>query len=247
MLSELLPLKPGIIVALVGAGGKTTTMYRLAAELAAQGQRVITTTTTHIFPPAPDQANALIVEPDQSLLMAKAHAALQAHQHITLATAPTAEGKLRGLPPAWVADLRELPHIGAILVEADGAKGRMIKAPAEHEPAIPQSADLVLLLASASALGQPLSEASAHRPERVAAITGLHPGETITHKALATLATHEQGMLKNVPSNATAVLVLTHTDERFRHSAGEAAHLALATGRLSEVILCTLEWAQAIS
>lgn len=247
MLSELLPLQPGSIVALVGAGGKTTTMYRLAAELAAQGQRVITTTTTHIFPPTPDQTNALIVESDQSLLMAQARTALQAHQHITLATAPTAEGKLRGLPPAWVADLRELPHIGAIFVEADGAKGRMLKAPAEHEPAIPQSADLVLLLASASALGQPLSEAIAHRPERVTTITSLRPGEMITPQILALLATHEQGLLKNVPPSAAAVLVLTHADERLRHSAREAAQLALASGRLSGAILCTLEWAQALS
>jgi probable selenium-dependent hydroxylase accessory protein YqeC len=246
LLSELPPLKPGITVALVGAGGKTTTMYRLAAELTTRGQRVITTTTTHIFPPTPDQAGALIVQPDHSLLMAQARVALQAQRHITLATTPTPEGKLRGLPPEWVADLRELPHIGAILVEADGAKGRLIKAPADHEPAIPQGADLVLLLASAEALGQPLSEASAHRPERVAAITGLRPGEPITPKVLAILATHERGLLKNVPDSAAAILVLTHTDEQFRHSAREAAQLALASGRLSGAVLCTLEWAQAM-
>lgn len=247
MLSKLLPLKPGVIVAIVGAGGKTTTMYRLAAELTAQGQRVITTTTTHIFPPTPEQTDALIVESDHSLLLAKARVALQIHHHITLATAPTPEGKLRGLPPEWIADLLALPHIGAVLVEADGAKGRMMKAPADHEPAIPQGADLVLLLASVAALGQPLNDTVAHRPERVAAITGLRLGEIITPAALATLATHGQGLLKDVPPGAAAMLILTHADERLRHSAREVARLALASGRLSGVILCTLDWAQAIS
>jgi probable selenium-dependent hydroxylase accessory protein YqeC len=247
MLSELLPLKPGIIAALAGAGGKTTTLYRLAAELAAQGQHVITTTTTHIFPPTSDQTGALIIESDHALLMAKAHDTLQLHQHITLATTPTPEGKLRGLLPAWVSDLRDFSQIGAILVEADGAKGKMIKAPADHEPAIPQNADLVLLLASAEALGQPLSDATTHRPERVAAITGLHPGEIITPQALAQIATHEQGLLKNVPTSAAAILLLTHADERLRSSAEEAAQLALVSKRLSGVILCTLEWAQAMS
>jgi probable selenium-dependent hydroxylase accessory protein YqeC len=247
MLSELPPFKPGSIVALVGAGGKTTTMYRLAAELSAQGQRVITTTTTHIFPPTSDQTNALIVEPDYSLLIAQARAALQIHQHITLATATTAEGKLRGLPPERIADLRDIPQVGAILVEADGAKGRMLKAPAEHEPAIPQGADLVLLLASAEAFGQPLSDTIAHRPERISAITGLRPGDLIAPGTLAALATHEQGLLKNIPASAATVLVLTHVDERIRASAEEVARLALAYGRLSGVIFCTLEWAQAIS
>ena len=36
------------VVSFVGAGGKSTAMFRLAAELAARGQRVITTTTTRI-------------------------------------------------------------------------------------------------------------------------------------------------------------------------------------------------------
>ncbi len=247
MFSELLPLKPGNVVALVGAGGKTTTMYRLAAELLAQGQRIITTTTTHIFPPTLDQTDALIVESDHATLLAKARAALQIHHHITLATALTPEGKLRGFPPEWIADLLALPHIGAVLVEADGAKGRMMKAPADHEPAIPQGAELVLLLASVAALGQSLNDTIAHRPERVAAITGLRTGEIITPAALATLATHGQGLLKSVPPDAAAMLILTHADERLRRSAREVAHLALASRRLSGVIVCTLEWAEVIS
>ncbi len=45
-----LPAKP--LISIVGAGGKTTTMYTLAAELAAQGKRVVTTTTTNIYIPA---------------------------------------------------------------------------------------------------------------------------------------------------------------------------------------------------
>lgn len=36
------------VISLVGAGGKTTTMYQLADELAEQGKRVLVTTTTHI-------------------------------------------------------------------------------------------------------------------------------------------------------------------------------------------------------
>ena len=56
---EALQVRKGEVISFVGAGGKTTAMYRLGRELAAQGWRVITTTTTMIRPPSPKQAEAL--------------------------------------------------------------------------------------------------------------------------------------------------------------------------------------------
>ncbi|HEY7347833.1 MAG TPA: selenium cofactor biosynthesis protein YqeC [Ktedonobacterales bacterium] len=244
MLSELLPLKPGMIVALIGAGGKTTTMFRLAAEQAARGLRVITTTTTYIFPPGAEQTGTLVLETDRAALLAGVAAALARQLHITAATAATPEGKLRGVPPEWVADLLSLPKVDFVLVEADGAKGRMLKAPAEHEPAIPSTVHLVLLLASAEALGMPLSDAIAHRLDRVEAITSLKAGEILTPQALARLAAHQEGLLKGVPQGVPAVLALTHVDERNLDSAEKTARHALASGRLAGVLLCSLEWAQ---
>ncbi|HEX7593711.1 MAG TPA: hypothetical protein VF429_06025, partial [Anaerolineae bacterium] len=47
-LSEAFRVRSKEIVALVGAGGKTTAMFHLADELAAQGKRVVTTTTTRL-------------------------------------------------------------------------------------------------------------------------------------------------------------------------------------------------------
>src|SRR4051812_36583588 len=45
---EALNVQRGDIVAFTGAGGKSTTMFRLGRELAAEGWRVIATTTTRI-------------------------------------------------------------------------------------------------------------------------------------------------------------------------------------------------------
>ena len=244
MLSELLPLRPGMIVALVGAGGKTTTMFRLAAEQVAAGAQVITTTTTHIRPPEPGQTGELVLATERLALLDRAAAALARHRHITVATGDAAEGKLRGIPPEWAPDLLALTQGGVVLVEADGAKGRIIKAPAEYEPVMPLGVGLVFLVASAEALGQPLSDAIAHRLERVEALTGLKTGETVTPQALARLETHQEGALKHIPPGVPAILALTHVDASRLESAEQTAHLALATGRLAGVLLSTLEWAQ---
>jgi len=48
-LADALGVKPGEVVALVGGGGKSTAMFRLAREVAEAGGCAITTTTTHIF------------------------------------------------------------------------------------------------------------------------------------------------------------------------------------------------------
>ena len=65
-LAELLGVGPGI-TAIIGSGGKTTTLYQLARELTGRGLRVICSTTTHIRPPdrRPDVKIAGRKEPTQ--------------------------------------------------------------------------------------------------------------------------------------------------------------------------------------
>jgi len=47
-LADALGMAADEVVALVGGGGKTTAMFRLAREMAGAGGSAITTTTTHI-------------------------------------------------------------------------------------------------------------------------------------------------------------------------------------------------------
>ncbi|MCD4678214.1 MAG: hypothetical protein K8S18_19810, partial [Desulfobacula sp.] len=44
------------VISLIGAGGKTSLMFCLAKELENSGKTVLTTTTTKIFMPTPDQS-----------------------------------------------------------------------------------------------------------------------------------------------------------------------------------------------
>ncbi len=51
-----------------------------------------------------------------------------------------------------------------MIIEADGARKLPIKAPAEHEPVIPEFVNTVITVIGLSGLGKPLTEEWVHRP-----------------------------------------------------------------------------------
>lgn len=234
-LSELLPLPSQPLLAIVGAGGKTTTMYTLARELAAQGRRVVTTTTTNIFFPRPGETEDLLVDAETPRLLKKLSAGWQRYQHITVASEVIGSGKLRGLQSEQPVLLLQRGGADVVIVEADGARHLHIKAPAEHEPVMPLHTSTVLLLLSAAALNQPLSGAIAHRPEILAHLTGIKPGDPLTPATVARLLLSDQGGLKHVPEGASVYVLVTHATEERRALVEELAGLLLQSSQLAGV------------
>src|SRR5947209_9919958 len=187
LLAELIKLPARPLISLVGAGGKTTTMYTLASELAQQNKRVITTTTTNIYFPKPGETDTLIVASETPTLLKMVNAAWKQHRRVTVAARVIGAGKVGGLSPEQPYELLTKGEADAVLVEADGARHKMIKAPAEHEPVVPFQTNVALLLMSAEAINQPLSAEVAHRPERVAAVLGIEQGDVLTPALVARL------------------------------------------------------------
>src|SRR6266516_6844029 len=99
LLCDLIDLPAHPLITIVGAGGKTTTMYSLASELAYRGKRVITTTTTQIFYPEPGETDTLIVAADTPILLQEIRATWQKYRRLTVARAVLRTDKLAGLQP----------------------------------------------------------------------------------------------------------------------------------------------------
>ncbi len=235
MLSPLLSLPPRPLISIAGAGGKTTTMYTLAHELAEQGERVIVTTTTNIFFPKAGETDAFILATETSTLLNTIKALSERYRRITVAAGVTPAGKLTGLQPDQPYELLVKSGVDAVIVEADGARHRMIKAPAEHEPAIPGQTNVALLMLSAAAINQPLSSEIAHRPERIAALLGIQQGDILTPARIAQLMTSKQGGLKNIPPEAKVYLLVTHVSAMQQDVVRELAALILSAPSFSGV------------
>lgn len=237
MLTNIIDIPSGSLISLVGAGGKTTTMYTLASELAAKGLRVVTTTTTNLYIPRHGETDTVIISAETPTLIEKANAAWMRNQRITVAAKTSSEGKISGLRPDQPYELLTRSRADVVIVEADGARHRLIKAPAEHEPVVPHQTNIALLLMSTEAINQPLSAGVAHRPERLAAVLGINQGDILTPWHVARLVTNEQGAMKSIPATASVYLLLTHVTENNISMAQEVAELVQSSGREITVLI----------
>lgn len=198
------------VIAIVGGGGKTSLMYALAREMVDQGKTVISTTTTKIYPPNASESPHLILA-DNHPQLTELFARLSEFKHVTVGgSIDPFSTKMRGLPVENIAALSGYAHW--ILVEADGAAGRPVKAPAEWEPVIPPCSDLVIAVVGLDCLGQPAEEKTAFRLEKFLDLTGLRRGDLITPESIGRLLTHDQGGLKGVAAGMDVVPFLNKLD-----------------------------------
>ncbi len=198
------------LLAIVGAGGKTTVMFRLARELGERGLRVACATTTRIFRPAPDEADLVLAENNTRFLeTCRERAALG--RPVCLAWA--AEGdKLLGLSTNFIHNLNNVRVFDWILVEADGARCLPLKATAAHEPVIPERSTHVLGVAGLTAIGTPLDETHVCRSQRYAELSGLPLGAPVTPDSVARVCLHREGMFKGAPDACARLLWLNQAD-----------------------------------
>lgn len=204
------------VVAFVGGGGKTTAMFQLARELVAQNKRVVTTTTTRIFTAQIQLAPKHVLANDKAQMLRDVAVTLRDSPHVLVNGATVENGKTFGIPPEWVDELIALDKVDVVLVEADGSRMRAFKAPAEHEPVVPQSTTLLVPVVGADVLGKFLNEENVHRAGLVAQLAGIAQGTPLEVQHLARVLAHPRGGLKNRPAQARVIPLINkvETDEQ---------------------------------
>ena len=211
-LSESLGLKTREVISLTGAGGKTTLMFRLAKELLLKGKKVVTTTTTKILEPASGETVSLFINLAEQELKQYVHKHLDQYKHITIARERLESGKLKGVSSDLVNDFWSSNEIDYIIIEADGAAGRPVKAPREGEPVIPSSTTLVVAILGVDGVEREVNEENVFQVERVSKLTRIPIGKKMTDEAMAILMTHPEGIFKGTPSSSRVIAFLNKVD-----------------------------------
>lgn len=234
-LVSLLKARSGIVCA-IGAGGKKTTLYALARRH--PGRVALTTTVQNTFFPDDLPVETVL---DNADALATRLAALPAATSVAYAGLGRKSDRHSGVDPVRIERFHREFGFDVTLVKADGARMRWIKAPKPGEPVMPASTTTALVIVSARALGEPLAGRIAHRPERVAAVTGCAEGESFTPEHMGRLMGSEDGLLRGT-AGMSVVPVINMVDDAARRSAAEeAARAALAsTPRFDRVILARM-------
>jgi probable selenium-dependent hydroxylase accessory protein YqeC len=223
-------------VCAVGAGGKKSVLYQLLRE---HPRRVALTATVHTTEFPADLAVQEIVDEDDEL-RARLRAA-DPSRSVAYACPSSKAGRHAGASPATIRAIHDDGGFAATFVKADGARMRWIKAPSPEEPVLVPGASLVIPVVSARAIGEPLGERVAHRVERVAAVTGVAPGEPLTPEAVARLMTSDRGSLQGARDARVAPVINMVDNDHQEENARAAASAAIAmTSRFDRVVLCCL-------
>ena len=203
-------------IAFIGAGGKTTAMFQLARQLRAP---VIVTATTHLGIWQTHLADQHIITETPAPLEDQEHGL----KGVTLITGGVDGDRTKPINKGLLDWLHQFCgyHSIPLLIEADGSRGKPLKAWAEYEPPIPSFVEMVIQVVGLTGLGKPLSDEYIHRAEIFSKLSGQNQNEPITSERLARVLTHSEGGLKNIPPTARRVVLLNQADN---HELQSAAH-----------------------
>lgn len=205
-LAQALRLSTSHCVAFVGAGGKTTAMFQLARELPPP---VIITSTTHLGAWQIPLADQHVIA---SSLNDISHIKFEG---VMLITGPVgADDRTESIDQELLKGLHTKATESGLplLIEADGARQRSLKAPKDHEPPIPKFVNDVVVIAGLSAIGKPLSEEVVYFSDSFSKLSGIQINETITPGAVVGVLCHQQGGLKNITSGIRRTVILNQSD-----------------------------------
>lgn len=219
-ITQALPLAKKMTLCCVGAGGKTSLIFALARELAAQNGSILVTTTTAMFHPDHDSPphtmpyNQLVIGDIPKGCPGQIVVAAQTHDPKT--------NKLKGYSPVALAKILKGHSFDYILIEADGSKQLPIKAPADHEPVIPGFTDMVIGCIGLDCLGRPMDGQTVHRPKIFSAITKQIPEGPIGSDHILSLVAAPRGLFKNTSKNMKKIVFFNKADTTERVQTGRA-------------------------
>ena len=209
-LSTFLNIKPSQCVSVMGAGGKSTLMNRLADELIVLGCTVVLSSTTNYHRPKTLQSDQILLTREAPDWPEKLGALARRWNRLVVLHHELGEAMVKGIDVAAVRTIHKHIPDAVVIVKTDGARKRWFKAPNQSEPVVPPWSQVSITVVNGEILGQPLTDTLVHRPERVAELTGLNLGDPITPQAVGTVLTHPDTYVPKIPAGARRAIYISH-------------------------------------
>lgn len=205
-------LKERELLSFIGAGGKTTTIFKLAKELKNLEKKVLVTTSTAIFYPEKDEFDKIIVSSSNDII--KTLRSINRGTITVIGREISSENKLLGLRKETIDNIYNIDIFDYILVEADGSKRKSIKSPADHEPVIPSRTDKTVGVIGIDSIEKKINEENVHRLEEFCRVVNCKPGDTIDEEKIYRLIKNQKGLFKGSPLKSKKYVLLNKVDNK---------------------------------
>jgi len=219
-LSSIFDIGEHEFITLVGAGGKTSLLYRLSKEIESKGLSVIITTSTKIFFPKKEECEDVIIKKEEELKNSLP-SILKRKKRIVIGTKILPNNKIDSLSTKFLNELYMKREADVILCEGDGAKGRFLKAPNLTEPIIPKKTTLLIPVLGLNGIGNIFDDNVVFRPRFFEKITNIKLGEIILEEKLLPLFSSPEGIMKGSPSDCRIIPFFNQADEKRNHGKGQ--------------------------
>jgi probable selenium-dependent hydroxylase accessory protein YqeC len=233
LFSEQFAFRHHALVNFVGGGGKTSLIYKLLQEYCSEGP-VLSSTTTRIHPPDPNEGLVVISGDNLSLLkqiVTQVGCNCSDRPYKMLVTRYfMSPNLLRGVPSNF-ADSLDRKLFAIFFNEADGAASFSLKLPREGEPVLMNSAEYLVPVIGMDCLFQPMGPDVIFRWQVLSERFSLRCGEPITPELAAGILMHTQGVCKDWKPGVTIIPFINKVDDVAQDSvAKDLAHAILHHG-----------------
>lgn len=187
-MNDLINITDKDIISIVGSGGKTSLMYRIARHLS--DKKVLLSTTTKIKIPTSDLYDYIAFNEEEALKVSNYD-----NKGIYLLAHKINEEKFKTLDDRCLNEI--VGKFNNVILEADGAKEKLIKGWNENEPVIFKDTTKTIGVVNLDTIGLLINEENVHRLDKFLDITKKKIGDNIDIECLVSLISADNGLFKN--------------------------------------------------
>lgn len=224
------------VISLIGSGGKTSLLNRLALTMAAQGEKAVFSTTTKIFPPAGNLPIEIALEDKLAL-----EAVLKGPK-LKYVLGPLINDKYHAPPLSLLQQVANSQRFNYMILEADGSKQRPLKFPAPYEPVlIDYAAQTIVLIIGSLALNKLATSTRFHRLNLAEKYLKFQNPPLITKEIIAQIVSLDEGYGRVIKKYPTQIVFNQVDNAKIRDDVLAAAYLLKENPLIENVYLTSLQ------
>jgi probable selenium-dependent hydroxylase accessory protein YqeC len=235
-LTETLGLHRDLRLAAIGGGGKMTLLLSLGAEWAAAGGRPLLLPTTRIAEHAERGVPGVRTVVLPAARTAWPPVGFLGGELLVVGRRGERPNMLESIHPDEIGALVDQSKADLVLIKADGARGRSLKAHDAEEPVVPLDAGLVVAVAGIDAWGAPLGPEHVHHDQLFAERWGMEAGARLEDDAFYAALADPAGYRSSLPPSARYVVFLNQVDRPVRVAVAQRLAQGLNERGVAEVL-----------